>query len=52
MAKSMELCVPCAEKMKEVYDIKKEKRGVNMKVFCICCQKMRYGSVYQVVVKK
>lgn len=44
----LELCVPCAEKLKEGYDVKKIRSGVGQKVTCAGCGKRRYGGVYEV----
>ena len=52
MKNELELCVPCAEKLKEGYDVKKAKSGVNKKVTCAACGKRRYGAVYEVTGKK
>ena len=52
MKNELELCVPCAEKLKEGYDVKKVKVGINRKVTCAACGKRRYGAVYEVTGKE
>ncbi len=46
--KQMELCVPCAEKMREGYSLRTVQAGANQKVTCCGCGRRRYGAVYQV----
>ena len=52
MQREMELCVPCAEKMREGYVLRAVKIGVNQKVTCVGCGRRRYGAVYQVEKKE
>lgn len=48
----MDLCRPCAELMREGYELKKTKGGVNNKITCAGCGKRRYGSTYEAVPKR
>ena len=50
--KELELCVPCAELLKEGYTVKKLKSGVNKKVTCENCGRRRFGAVYAVEKQK
>lgn len=50
--KQMELCVPCAEKMREGYTLRTVKIGVNQKVTCAGCGRRRYGAHYEVEKKE
>lgn len=47
MAKIMQLCVPCAEDLKEQYDLTLIP-GRAEKLTCDYCGKRRYGSKYEV----
>lgn len=47
MAKIMQLCVPCAEDLKERYDLTLIP-GRSQKLTCEYCGKRRYGSKYEV----
>lgn len=51
MAKTMHLCVPCAEDLKERYELKLIP-GRAEKLTCDYCGKRRYGSTYEVEQKK
>ena len=46
MEKRVELCVPCAEMMREGYQMRRVAGGVNHKITCAHCGKRRYGAVY------
>lgn len=44
-----ELCVPCAEKLKDAgYNLRVSGHGANQKVNCCGCGRRRFGSVYDV----
>lgn len=47
-----DLCVPCAEQMKEGYILRKVGGGVANKVTCGLCGRRRYGSSYELEKKK
>ena len=47
-----DLCVPCAEQMKEGYTLRKVGGGVSNKVTCGLCGRRRYGSAYELEKKK
>lgn len=46
MDRKMDLCVPCAEKMKDGYILKLTDSGRNRKITCALCGRRRYGSGY------
>lgn len=46
MPKEIELCTPCAEKMKEGYRLQQLLRPANNKVTCGLCGKRRFGAKY------
>ena len=46
MEKRVELCVPCAELMRETYRLRKTAGGVNYKITCARCGRRRYGAAY------
>ena len=46
MPKEIELCTPCAEKMKEGYRLQQLPRPANNKVNCGLCGKRRFGATY------
>lgn len=46
MPKEIELCTPCAEKMKEGYRLQQLPRPANNKVTCGLCGKRRFGATY------
>ena len=45
--KKLELCRPCAEKLKEAYTVKPA-GGIAKKITCQQCGKRRYGVTYQI----
>ena len=45
--KKLELCRPCAEKLKEAYAVKPA-GGIAKKIDCQQCRKRRYGVTYQI----
>lgn len=45
--KRLELCRPCAEKLKEAYTVKPA-GGIAKKITCQQCGKRRYGVIYQI----
>lgn len=45
--KRLELCWPCAEKLKEAYTVKPA-GGIAKKIDCQQCGKRRYGVTYQI----
>lgn len=45
--KRLELCRPCAEKLKEAYTVKPA-GGIAKKIDCQQCGKRRYGVTYQI----
>lgn len=45
MDKTMELCVPCAEKIKQGFELKFLRHSG--KITCAECGKRRYGSLYE-----
>lgn len=45
---TLTLCTPCAVAYKENYNMKRVKTGVDMKIRCDQCKKMRLGAVYEV----
>lgn len=47
MAKTIDLCTPCAEIMKAGYTVKVVKRSINNKVTCGHCNRRRYGATYE-----
>ena len=51
MNKKYELCMACAQKMKEGYALKKISGGVNNKVTCSHCGLRRYGATYELTKK-
>lgn len=44
----MDLCRPCAEKMRDIYMLVEIRSGVDNKITCARCEKKRYGSTYEV----
>ena len=48
MQREMELCTPCAEKMKHDYELRTVRAGANQKVTCAGCGRRRYGAHYEV----
>lgn len=46
MPKEIELCTPCAEKMKDGYRLQQLPRPVNNKITCSMCGKRRFGATY------
>lgn len=44
--KQLELCVPCAARLGEVYSLQKVAGGVGNKVLCAECGRRRYGGTY------
>lgn len=49
--KRLELCRPCAEKLKEAYTVKPA-GGIAKKIDCQQCGKRRYGVTYQIEKKQ
>lgn len=45
--KKLELCRPCAEKLKEAYTVKPA-GGIAKNITCQQCGKRRYGVTYQI----
>lgn len=48
----IELCKPCAVKMRETHVLKVVRREVDMKITCDCCGKRKYGAGYEATPKK
>ena len=48
----IELCCPCAAKMETMYELKQIPRPANNKIFCVLCERRRYGATYEVIRKK
>lgn len=47
MANKADLCTPCAVLLREKYNLKVVKRGINYKVTCSHCNRRRYGATYE-----
>ena len=47
----MDLCRPCAELMREGYELKKTKGCVDNKITCAGCGKRRYGATCEILRK-
>ncbi len=52
MNKIMDLCTPCAELMRNAYDVSNIAASVNRKITCAHCKRRRYGATYEVTPKK
>ncbi len=50
--KTIDLCTPCAELLREGYSLKMVKRGINNKVTCGHCNRRRYGATYELTPKR
>lgn len=48
MNEKMDLCVPCAAKLKEKFNVKKVHENVDVKITCAQCRRRRYGATYGV----
>lgn len=42
----LNLCVPCAEKLRSVYTLRKVREVVDGKIQCAECGRRRYGATY------
>ena len=52
MNERIDLCRPCAEKMKETHILKVVRREVDLKITCAHCGKRKYGAGYEATPKK
>ena len=52
MSQKYDLCVACAEMLKEGYTLKKISGGVDNKITCSNCGRRRYGATYELTKKE
>jgi len=52
MKRKMELCAKCAALIADADDVRRIAGGVDYKVTCEQCGKLRYGGTYEVETKK
>lgn len=52
MAKTIDLCTPCAAVIGEGYTLKVIRRGVNNKITCGHCNRRRFGATYEIEPKR
>lgn len=52
MAKTIDLCTPCAAVIGEGYTLKVIRRSVNNKITCGHCNRRRFGATYEIEPKR